>query len=330
MRVGLIGAGAISPFHIKGWQAQSAAQLVAVCDPDAERARGRAAEFGISSVYSDVEQMFDGEQLDAVDIVAPVGVHGSLVRHAAARDAHVMCQKPLTPTVAEAQALIDDVGDRVRFMVHENYRFRPHYVQVRKWIAEGRIGEIQHARMIVRSASMVAPAGETPFLLARQPYLAGFKRLLMFEVLIHHIDTLRAILGELDVVSAITAKVNPALAGEDVAVIAFKGRDSALTAVIDGNISARGYPPLPSDRLEIVGSEDTLIFERDRLFLVSNPHEAVQHDMQQNYQTCFTDAIADFVEGVRTGRPFQTDRLDNLQTLKLMEAAYRAAGVAIV
>lgn len=330
MQVGLIGAGAISPFHITGWRAVAGAELVALCDTDSEQARRRAAEFGIGRVYASAAEMLERETLDAVDIVAPVGAHAAMVRLAADRGVHAMCQKPLTPTVAEAEALIAEVGERVRFMVHENYRFRPHYRQVAAWIADGRIGDVQHARMTVRSASMVAPDGETPFLLARQPYLATFKHLLIFEVLIHHLDVLRAILGELEVASAMIAKVNPGLAGEDVAVIGLRGQGSGLTAVIDGNISARGYPPLPTDRLEIVGSRDTLIFDRDRLYLVSRPDEAVRHDLEANYQACFTGAIADFVEGLRTGRPFQTDRLDNLETLKLMEAAYRAADLAIV
>ena len=56
-----------------------------------------------------------------------------------------MLQKPMTETVAEAEALVGDVAERVRFMVHENYRFRPHYMTVRRWIAEGRIGRPRHA-----------------------------------------------------------------------------------------------------------------------------------------------------------------------------------------
>jgi hypothetical protein len=44
-------------------------------------------------------------------------------------------------------------------------------------------------------------------------------------------------------------------------------------------------------------------------------------------QICFTSAIQDFVRGLRTGEPFQTDRLDNFETLALMESCYVAAGV---
>jgi predicted dehydrogenase len=98
---------------------------------------------------------------------------------------------------------------------------------------------------------------------------------------------------------------------------------------MDGNISAPGYPPLPMDRLEIMGTRGTLLFERDRLSLVGSEEAPVVYDLAKNYQACFSRAIREFVRGIRDGTPFPTDRLDNLETLKLMEACYVAAGVKV-
>ena len=50
-------------------------------------------------------------------------------------------------------------------------------------------------------------------------------------------------------------------------------------------------------------------------------------DLAKNYQACFTRAVQAFVQGIREGTPFPTDRLDNLETLQLMEDCYTAAGV---
>lgn len=328
LRVGFAGAGAISQYHLVGWSEMPDAQIVAICDIDETKAREKADAFHIPRVYRDFRTMIANEKLDAVDIVTPVGTHAELTRIAADAGVHVSCQKPLTPTVREASDLIADVGERVRFMVHENYRFRPHYLMVRQWLEEGRIGRITHARMVVRSQGMI-DVGETPaFLLKRQPYLKDFKRLLIFEVLIHHLDVMRTLLGPLEVASAEVAKVNTSLAGEDVAVIVLRGRDG-LTAVMDGNVSAPGYGPMPADRLEVTGTKGTLVFDRDRLFLVGSEEAHVVFDLAKNYQACFTSAVREFVRGLREGRPFAIDRLDNLETLKLMEASYVAAGVAI-
>jgi predicted dehydrogenase len=326
LRIGFVGAGAISQYHLIGWSEMPDAHIVAICDIDEAKAREKAAAFGIPKVYSDFRTMVANENLDAVDIVTPVGTHAELTRIAADAGVHVSCQKPLTPTVREASELIAHVGERVRFMVHENYRFRPHYLMVQQWLAEGRVGRITHARMVVRSQGMI-DVGDTPaFLLKRQPYLKDFKRLLIFEVLIHHLDVMRTLLGPLEVASAQVAKVNTSLAGEDVAVIVLRGRDG-LTAVMDGNVSAPGYGPMPADRLEVTGTKGTLVFDRDRLFLVGSEEAPVVFDLAKNYQACFTSAVREFVRGLRDDRPFAIDRLDNLETLKLMEASYVAAGV---
>ncbi len=326
LRIAFGGAGMISVFHLTGWRQTPNVEVVAVCDPVPGKAQARANEFGIPRVYTDFTEMLERERPDAVDIATPVETHAPLTRMAADHGIHVMCQKPMTPTVAEAEALVRDVGERVRFMVHENFRFRPHYLEARKWIAEGRIGEIRQARLTVRCGGMLSVAGETPTLLRRQPYLQRFPRLIIFELLIHHLDVLRALLGPLTIRWAQVAKVNPALTGEDVAVIVLSGRDE-LTCVLDGNMSAAGYPALSVDRLEAMGLTGTLLFDTDRLVLVGSGEPPTRYDLQKNYQVSFTKAIQEFVYGLRTGAPFPTDRLDNLETLKLMESCYLAAGV---
>lgn len=328
LTIAIAGAGAISEFHLKGWQQQQAVTLAAICDPDEARARAQAERFGIPATFTDMGQMLQAVRPDAVDIITPVGTHADLVRQAAGMGVHVMCQKPMTPTVAEAEALIADIGEDVRFMVHENYRFRPHYAELARRMREGQVGRLRHARLTVRASSLHDYPGRTPFLLGRQPYLAKFPRLLVFEVLIHHLDALRAILGEMTVLSARLDRINPDLAGEDVALIQLQAESGALVQ-IDANISAPGHPPLPTDRLELLGEGDTLINDRDRITLLSRPDEVSLHDLAANYQACFTDAITDFVTGLRTGKAFQTDRLDNLRTLRLMESVYRAAGMAV-
>jgi predicted dehydrogenase len=326
LRVGFAGAGAISQYHLVGWSQVPDAELTAICDVDEAKARAKAQAFNIPRVHTDFGAMIEQEKLDAVDIVTPVGSHAPLTRLAADAGVHVCCQKPLTPTLKEAEELIAYVGERVRFMVHENYRFRPHYVRVKQWLDDGRVGEILHARMVVRSQSMIEVNGVPPFLLNRQPYLKDFRRLLIFEVLIHNVDALRALLGPLEVVATQVARVNKELAGEDVAVVLMRGRGE-LGAVLDGNISAPGYGPLPVDRLEIMGSKGTLIYDRDRLYMVGSDEPPERFDLAKNYQVCFSSAVREFVHGIRTGKPFPTDRMDNLETLKLMESSYIAAGV---
>ena len=267
LRAALLGAGMISLYHLRAWEAVSGARIVAVCDTDRAKAEERAREFGIERVYDDPARLFSDGGFELVDIAASVEAHDPMTRMAADHGVHVMLQKPMTRTVAEAEALIRDVGERVRFMVHENYRFRPHYLKVREWIAEGRIGTPRHAAMAVRGSGLVSLDGETPFLVERQPYLKTFDRNLVFETMIHHLDVLRLLLGPLKVVAARLNRLNPDLPGEDTASILLEGA-SGVIATADGCICAPGYPPLHGDRLEIVGTRGTVVMDYNRVFLV--------------------------------------------------------------
>jgi len=324
LKVVLAGTGWISQFHLAGWNAMPDVELVAVCDPVLDKAKARAAEFGVPRTYADFTEMLQREQPDAVDIATPVGTHASLTRLAAARGVHVLCQKPMTPTAAEGEALVRDVDRGVRFMVHENFRFRPHYLAVREWLRAGKVGEPRQARLTVRSSGFLSIDGATPGLLARQPYLQSFPRLLVFEGLIHHFDVLRCLFGDLVIVSAALGRVNPALAGEDVAIIVLRGANG-FTAVLDGSYSARGYPVTPVDRLEIMGSRATLLYDVTCLSLVGSEEPTLTFDPLNTYQAPFTAAIRHFVHGLRTGEPFETEAADNLEVLRLVEACYDAA-----
>jgi D-apiose dehydrogenase len=327
LSVAIAGAGAISEFHLKGWKEQKEVKLVAICDPELSRAKKRADAFGIDGVYTDAAEMLKAEKPDALDVITPVGTHAKLVQLAAESGVDVMCQKPMVATVEEAEKLIEEVGDRVRFMIHENYRFRPHYAEIAERVRQGQVGQPRHVRMSIRSSSVRDYAGKIPFLLERQPYLREFERLAVFEFHIHQLDALRSIFGELTIVSAHLDRLNPELRGEDTALITLRG-DNGLLVQLDACTAALGQPPLPTDRLEIIGDKDSLILDGDRITLLSDPENVQKHDLAKNYQACFSGAIDAFVEGLRNGTPFPTDRLDNLKTLKLMESVYTVAANA--
>lgn len=327
-RVALIGCGLISLYHLRAWQSVGA-EIVAVCDLDQSKAAARAAEFDVNRVYTNAIDMFTHGGFDVVDIAASVGAHAPMARLAANFGVHVMLQKPMCATVAEARQLVDDIGDRVRFMVHENYRFRPHYMTVRRWIDEGRIGKIRHAAISCRGSGLCEREGTVPFLIERQPYLKSFPRNLVFETMIHHLDVLRCLVGPLRVVAARLGRLAQGLPGEDTAAILMEGPDG-LIATADGSLCAPGYPQLHGDRLEVIGTDGTIIMDLNRVYIVGREAETVlQVDLLGRYQECFDTAMRAFVDGLQSGQPFETDRLDNFRTLELMESVYRAAGVEV-
>ena len=312
----------MAPHQLRAWALLGErAQVVAIADPDLARARSCADEFGVRSIYASVESMLSGELLDAVDVAAPREMHAPICRLAAERGLPILCQKPLAPTLAEAEALVADVRERsARLMVHENWRFRPHYRRIAEWLYAGRIGTVRTVTVSLLTSGLVpGERGELPALV-RQPMLATLDRLLLMEVMIHLVDTMRFLLGPLRLIGAQLGKSCDAVRGEDRALLLLATLDGAAVSIA-GDFMAHGYPPEQFDRVEILGSRGTITLERDRLRLRGEVVDDIALDLAANYAASYAAAIAHFVARLADGAPFETGPEDNLETLRLVESA---------
>ncbi|AMM25179.1 Gfo/Idh/MocA family protein [Variovorax sp. PAMC 28711] len=327
LRIGLVGAGWVTAHHLAGWRALEArATVVAIADPNRDHAQARAREHGIGQVFESAEAMFDAMRLDAVDVAAPREFHAAIVREAARRGLAVLCQKPLAPTLAEARALADEVAPQCRLMVHENWRFRPYYRDLAAWLGEGRIGDVVQASMTLLTSGLLPDAtGRLPAL-ERQPFIASLDRALVMEILIHHIDTLRYLLGELTLVHARLGHASPAMRGEDRAFLSFETASQAPVALL-ANLSVHGRPAAQADRLTLVGTTGTIELEGDTLRCFGARPAELRYDMPACYLASYAATISHFVDCVQSGRGFETEPADNLRTLALVEAAYQRGGI---
>jgi len=323
LRIAIAGAGMVTRHHLKAWSRLPEVEVVAIYNRTLDKALSRAKEFGIPKAYSDVVEMLEEERPDALDIAVSAEAHREFARIAADHGVAILCQKPMALTLEEAESMVAEIGEKVRFMVHENWRFRPQYRQAASWIAEGKTGPIREFRFSTRSSGLIAKTEKgLPFAIERQPFFAYMPRFIILELLIHHLDTTRFLIGEMDVISAQTIRVSPDVIGEDVAHIMLKAKNGALGS-ISGNFSAAGFPLLPLDRLELIGERSSILFDGEMLNLIGEEHEGIHFNFEEAYQSSYDNAIAHFVEALRSGQTFETDRLDNLKTLRLVDEAYR-------
>lgn len=221
LRVGVVGAGMVSTFHLRGWRALAEhVELVAIADLDPTRAAARAAEFGVARCWPGLAEMLAGERLDAVDIATPPASHAADCLVATDAGVAVLCQKPLAPNLALATALVEAIGTRVRLMVHENWRFRPHYRQVQRWLAEGPVGALRGGRLSTCSRGLLPDADVRRPALVRQPLLATLPRMMVAETLVHHLDVAHWLAGAGTVLGATLRRDVSQIAGESAATIA--------------------------------------------------------------------------------------------------------------
>ncbi|MET3228461.1 UNVERIFIED_ORG: putative dehydrogenase [Burkholderia sp. 1263] len=324
----VIGCGFFSRNHLHAWRDIDGVEIVALCDADSERLKVAGQAFGIERLYTDAAAMLSAEQLDFVDIATTAPSHRSLVELAAQAGVAAICQKPFALTLADARAMVaacERAG--VPLMVHENFRWQPAIQAVGRALRDGAIGAPFWGRVSFRSAFDV---------FSGQPYLARNERFIVEDLGIHILDIARFLFGDATRLTAATSRVNPAIAGEDVATVLLT-HESGVTSVVDCSYASRQARELfPQTLIEVDGADGTLrlsadyrldIHNRDGtrtetvapppLAWASAPWEAIQGsvlNIQRHWIACLNN-----------GSEPQTSGRDNLKTLALVEAAYLSA-----
>jgi predicted dehydrogenase/predicted TIM-barrel fold metal-dependent hydrolase len=324
LKVGLAGAGAISYNHLLAWRNVPDLEVVAIANPTVQKAQARAAEFGIPAYYDNVAEMLAQHDLDIIDIASSRNSHPENIRMAATRGVHIFCQKPLADTLAESEKLVAEVEGVVRLMVNDNRRFRSDFRQIGAWILEGKVGAIRQVAMTMfRSGYLPGPDGQRPAVV-KFPAMAKEKRLLIGETLIHQLDVLRYLVGDMAVVACRAKQTEDGLIGETMATIMLD-TESGAPVVLVGSFVAPGFGVAVSDRLELIGSRASVILDRETLTLMGPESQIMTYDAKKEYQHCFDAGMQHFVDCLRSGRPFESTAQDNLKTLRLVEDAYEKA-----
>jgi len=329
LRVAVAGAGMVSRHHLTAWSRCADATVVGIADPDRARAHQRAQEFGVDAIYDDTAAMLDAVRPDAIDIAAGHEAHAAVCDLAAQRGVAILCQKPLAPTLEAAAGIVANVGGRVRLMVHENWRHRPYYRQLQAWLAAGAVGRPRHVAVKVRGSGLALRPDGTHAALTRQPMLGGLPRLMIGEVLVHHLDVVSWLVGPLAVHAARLRRDVAAIRGESAATILLSG-DDGCTVVVDGDLAVAAAPARVDDRVELLGTEGSIRLD-DLTLTLSRPDlppQTVVYDADVAYQGAYDSAIAHFARSLMDGTPFETPPEVHLRVLALVEDAYRAANRA--
>lgn len=290
-------------------------EIVAACDLNPELARRSA-----SRAYSSAEEMLEHESLDFVDISTRPESHLPLVRLAAARGIPTICQKPMAPTWGEALAMVEAAeAARVPLMIHENWRWQPWYREARRMIETDQIGRPVAYCFVTRARD---GDGNAPY--ARQPYFRRMPRLLIYETLVHHIDTARFLFGEIETVFAHARRLNPAIAGEDRALLVLT-HSQPLEGVIDAHRFLAPDPDGPAmgeaffegvrGRIRIPATGDIYLDGR----------KVWTNDVTAGYRG---DSVAaaqrHFIACLKSGQSFESGAREYLKTFGAVEAAYKS------
>src|SRR5262245_20039574 len=104
VKVGIVGLGLVCDSHIKAYIAHPDAEVIAVCDLNAERAKAVADEYGIDRYYTSYDDMLHDPDINTVDITTPTILHSPMAIAAARAGKNIHCEKPFCLTLEEGAA----------------------------------------------------------------------------------------------------------------------------------------------------------------------------------------------------------------------------------
>ena len=336
-RIAVVGAGFFSQFHLDGWQQVKGATVVALCDPDAAKADELASRFGVTAVYASVQQMLDAAKPDLVDVVTPPPSHQAVLAHVFERSLPAICQKPFGVDYAQAVELVQAAESaKSTLVVHENFRFMPWYREARRWIEAGELGDLHNIYFRLRPGDGQGPKAY----LDRQPYFQTMSRLLVAETAIHFIDTFRYLMGEVHAVVARLRRLNPAILGEDAALICFEFNGGSA-GVFDGNRlndHVAENPRRTMGEMWLEGSRGVMRLDGGgRLWWKPHHGEEREHVYAHGPVTGFGGGACGalqqhVIEGLQGLRPLENTARAYLRNLQVQEAVYasHASGQRIV
>jgi len=231
--LGVIGCGwAARDLYEPAFRFVKNGKIVAAMDIDETRARYIKEFYGIPQYYTDLDDLLSNEEVEAVVVLTPPHTHTEIVVRAAEAGKHVYCEKPMAPTVREADLMIDACRrNGVKLMIAYMKRFNKSFQLVKSFIDSGQMGYVfelrerwDNARVFPPSAK---PSEKTDYRL-RLISGGGFLQ----EDGSHPIDVARWWLGDVEEVNAYVTIVDPErYETENVACVTMKHKNGAFTSL---------------------------------------------------------------------------------------------------
>jgi predicted dehydrogenase len=323
LRIGVIGLGVMGEQYVRIFQAHPSAEVTAICARSETRRAEIGDRYGVATLTSDYRALVARADVDAVCVATPDSEHAGPVRAALESGKHVLCEKPFTTTLADADDLLALAARKphLKLQVAFNHRWLPSYHQGRVAIQEGRIGQpiCAYAR---KNDTIFVPTEMIPWAARTTP---------MHFLGAHDIDLVRWYLGR-EAVEAYATGARGVLAARGVdtwdviqAQVRFEG--GAFATFEAGWIYPNTFPTLTDSFIEVIGTRGHLHFDRKRESIemsteqqFSYPKTFLLADVFGRLRGAFVECLSDFVDAVRHDREPRVTGRDGRQVSAVLDA----------
>jgi predicted dehydrogenase len=356
--VGMIGYAFMGRVHSQAWRSVGAffdlplvPRMAVLAGRSEEHTAAAAARLGWADTETDWRELVKRDDVQIVDICTPGDSHAEIAIAALAAGKHVLCEKPLANSVAEAEAMVRAAASSAgKSMVAFNYRRVPAVALARRYVEEGRLGEIRHVRAQYLQDWIVDPAAPLVWRLQKDKAGSGA----LGDIGAHIIDTAQFITGQNIVgVSALTetfVKERPVSSGSSEtgpvtvddaalfigrltggAVASFEatrfatGRKNALRIELNGSNGSLAFDFEAMNELWV--SEGDSGFKRILVTEADHPYAGAWwppgHGL--GYEHTFTHEVKDFLEAIAQGSDPAPSFADGLRVQRVLAAVERSA-----
>jgi predicted dehydrogenase len=330
VKVGILGGGNISDTHARAARAIPGVEISAVYGANTDKAQRLADLYG-GTRYDDLDAFLDHRPLDIVAIGSPSGLHAEQCLAAIRRGLHVLCEKPLDVTTDKVDSVIaaaDRAGVKVGVFFQD--RLKPDIAEMKSIIASGGLGSPIFASGRVR---WYRPPDYYSTSKWRGTWTLDGGGALMNQA-VHTVDVVQWLFGRVGQVAARTGTLLHKIEVEDTAAAVLEF-DSGALGIIEATTSS--YPGY-ARRLDVSGSEGTLVLEGDKLIgrdlksTSGHAAAAAQEPPPENVASAtVSDSVPhqrifeDFIEAIRTGRTPACDAREARASVAIIQAIYRSA-----
>ncbi|MCB9383508.1 MAG: Gfo/Idh/MocA family oxidoreductase [Bryobacterales bacterium] len=224
--VAVIGAGAVvAQRHLPGLDKTGRGEAVSIFDPNREATQAVADKFQIPRVAGSAEEAIAAPGVDVVIIASPNSFHREQMGAALAARKHVLCEKPIALSLADAAAM-RDAAERAGLVVQLGFhhRFSAEHAAIERLLAADVLGKIEAFHSIICEPIDVVPGGTANYRF--DPVQGG--GLTLVDMGSHRVDQMRALLGEVDEVHCRMGSVLETHQMDDSIVLSLRMRSGAI------------------------------------------------------------------------------------------------------
>lgn len=319
---GIIGCGGIADRRtIPGLLLSDNSECVAVMDKNAEVAIKVGEKYGVSRVYTDVNELLEQSDIDAVYIATPVFCHKEQAFMAADAGKHILLEKPMGLTTAEGKEIMDYCNKKgVKLGIAFMMRFHDAHERIKEKIENGEIGEIVSA---YAKFNCLSPVSEVKWRQTKAFSGGGT----MMDMGIHCIDLLQYMTGmkSKEVVGMSGNQIFKYPDTEDAATAIMRMENGALFCV-EANFN---IPEEVGCRFEIYGTEGCItaegtIGQTETGNVKISKIDKEPYELEYISGNMYTKEISKFADAIMLGGPIPVTAEEGIFNQKIVEAVYES------